>query len=471
MLPRGLLKEYSQILSFILRGFDIAAIVIAGLITYFFKFEDLDLNQHYVFALIIAAFLTLIVFSFFHIYESIRAKSFLGYLRLLIQALSTVFLFLAGLAFITKTGEEFSRTWFLGWIGTSFGFLILFRISLLLVLRMMRSQGWNERRIVIIGAGEFGEKLAKTVQQSLWTGFRIVAFLDDAAGTKPKFIEGIPVEQSPEDISAYLSAKKESIDEIWLALPLSAEARVKELMYALRHHTISIRFVLDIFGLDLLNHSVTDLAGFPTLNLNSSPMVGVNRVVKAIEDRVLAALILIGISPLLLFIALGVKLSSRGPVFFKQLRHGWDGHIIKIYKFRTMVEHQEDPGKITQATLNDQRITRFGKFLRKTSLDELPQFINVLQGKMSIVGPRPHAVSHNEYYKESIKAYMQRHKVKPGITGWAQVNGWRGETETLEKMQKRVEYDLYYIEHWSLLFDFKIILLTFLQGFVNKNAY
>jgi putative colanic acid biosynthesis UDP-glucose lipid carrier transferase len=158
-------------------------------------------------------------------------------------------------------------------------------------------------------------------------------------------------------------------------------------------------------------------------------------------------------------------------VFFKQLRHGWDGHIIKIYKFRTMYMHREEAGKVTQASLHDKRITPLGRFLRRTSLDELPQFINVLQGRMSIVGPRPHAVSHNEFYKDSIKAYMQRHRVKPGITGWAQINGWRGETETLDKMEKRVEYDLFYIEHWSLAFDLKIIFLTFFQGFYNKNAY
>jgi putative colanic acid biosynthesis UDP-glucose lipid carrier transferase len=239
----------------------------------------------------------------------------------------------------------------------------------------------------------------------------------------------------------------------------------------LRHHTISIRFVLDIFGLDLLSHSISDLAGFPMLNLNASPMVGVNRMVKALEDRIIAFFILIFISPILLGIAISVKLTSKGPVLFKQLRHGWDGRIIKVYKFRTMYVHQETHGKVTQATQNDKRITRLGKFLRRTSLDELPQFFNVLQGRMSIVGPRPHAIEHNEFYKDSIKAYMQRHKVKPGITGWAQVNGWRGETDHLGKMEKRVEYDLFYIENWSLGLDLKIIFLTIFQGFFHKNAY
>ena len=198
-------------------------------------------------------------------------------------------------------------------------------------------------------------------------------------------------------------------------------------MYELRHHTIAVKLVLDVFGFGLFNNAITDLAGFPALALNISPMIGMNRMIKACEDRVLALIILICISPLLLFIALGVKATSKGPVFFKQLRHGWDGHIITIYKFRTMYQHEEHDGKVTQASANDSRITPLGRFLRRSSLDELPQFINVLQGRMSIVGPRPHALSHNEFYKDSIKAYMQRHKVKPGITGWAasQWLAWR----------------------------------------------
>lgn len=471
MLPRGLLKEYSQMLLLILRGLDVAAVVIAGLAAYFYKFGDLALSEHYISALLISALATVIVFPFFHIYESVRAIGFWQHIRNLIQAIGIVLLFLAGLAFLSKTGDYFSRTWFMWWSVFSISLLLLFRCSLLILLRVMRSGGWNERHVVIIGAGELGEKLAETVQQALWTGFRIVAIFDNDASSKASKMAGIPVLQMPEDFNEYLTVAKKPIDEIWLALPLGAEAQVKQLLHDLRHRTIAIRFVLDVFGMDLLNHSVTDLAGFPALNLNSSPMIGMNRLVKALEDRVFAALILLLISPLLLLIAIGVKLDSKGPVFFKQRRHGWDGRIIKIYKFRTMIQHDESDGKVTQATQNDPRVTALGRFLRRTSLDELPQFINVLQGRMSIVGPRPHAISHNEYYKESIKAYMQRHKVKPGITGWAQVNGWRGETETLDKMQKRVEYDLYYIENWSFGFDLKIICLTFLQGFGGRNAY
>jgi putative colanic acid biosynthesis UDP-glucose lipid carrier transferase len=200
-------------------------------------------------------------------------------------------------------------------------------------------------------------------------------------------------------------------------------------------------------------------------------MRGMNRIIKAIEDRVIASIILLLISPILLIIAIGVKCSSRGSILFKQQRLGWDGCIIKVYKFRTMFEHTEVAEQVTQATMNDKRITPLGKILRRTSLDELPQFINVLQGRMSIVGPRPHALAHNELYKDSIHTYMHRHHVKPGITGWAQVNGWRGETDTLTKMQKRIEYDLYYINNWSLGFDLKIIVLTLFHGFLNRNAY
>lgn len=372
---------------------------------------------------------------------------------------------------MTKTGHLFSRTWFMMWMLFSILILIAFRLSLLILLRLMRKQGWNERRVVIIGTGELRNQLVETVQQALWTGFRIVTILELEAQEKRGSICDIPLIPMPADLSQYLSNQPHEIDELWLALPLQAEEEVKQILYELRHHTVAIRLVLDTFGLGLLKHSITQVDRFSMLNLNASPMVGMNRLIKAIEDRALAALILILISPVFILIALAVKCTSKGSIFFKQLRHGWDGRIIKVYKFRTMYVHQEEKGQITQASLNDHRITPLGRFLRRTSVDELPQFINVLQGRMSIVGPRPHALEHNEYYKDSINAYMQRHRVKPGITGWAQINGWRGETETLEKMRKRVEFDLYYIENWSLFFDLRIIFLTFIRGFINKNAY
>jgi putative colanic acid biosynthesis UDP-glucose lipid carrier transferase len=469
MLPKGLLKEYSRIISMLTRIMDMVTICLAGWFAYFIKFDQVLIAPSYRSALLIGLLLTPAIFSFFNIYASVRGAGFFHHIVSLVQAMVTLGFMLSGLSFFTKSGATFSRTWFVSWMLLSLCFLILFRCTLLLILRLMRARGLNERRVIIIGAGELGIKFASTVQQALWTGFNIVAFIDDHAKDKPGRINYIPVIQTPDCLGQYL--KQEEIDEVWLALPLYAEARVKEILFELRHHTINTRFVLDIFGLDLLNHSITDVAGFPVLNIRSSPMTGVNRLIKAIEDRILAAIILLAISPLLCFIAIGVRCSSKGPIFFKQQRLGWDGRIIKVYKFRTMYQHEEVKGQLTQATLYDKRITKFGRLLRKTSLDELPQFVNVLQGRMSIVGPRPHALAHNELYKDSIHTYMLRHHVKPGITGWAQVNGWRGETDTLNKMQKRVEYDLYYINNWSLGFDLKIIFLTFLRGFISRNAY
>ncbi len=468
MLPRGLLKEYSQFLAILLRMMDVLAVVLGGLFAYYCKFGSLNLNTEYQSALIIAAVLTPIVFSFFHIYDSIRALNVWQHVNRLIQAIFIVWVMLAGLAFLTKTGETYSRSWFLLLGGFSFSLLIIFRCSLLIVLRMMRSHGWNERRAVIIGAGELGEKLLEAVQHKLWTGFQVIAILDDQADTKTsRTMHGIPVIKTPKDISAYLNQSGQSIDEVWLALPLHAEKRVKAILHELRHDTVTTRFVLDIFGMDLLNHSLTSLAGFPVLNIRSTPMVGVNRFIKAIEDRVLAGCILLLISPLLLLIAMVIKLSSRGPVFYRQKRVGWNGKEFEMLKFRSMPVNAESTSGPVWAKENENRATRLGAFLRKTSLDELPQFINVLSGDMSIVGPRPERQYFVEQFKKEIPRYMQKHLVKAGITGWAQVNGWRGNTS----LEKRIEYDLYYIENWSLAFDLKIIFLTIFRGFVNKNAY
>lgn len=471
MLPRGLLKEYSQVIAILQRLLDMMAVFVAGWIAYYWWFDNFEINSHYITALLVASISTALVFNFFHIYDSIRAKSAWQHIQSLTQAIALLLIVLAGLAFFTKTGETYSRGWFVTMGIFSLIFLLAFRISLLIVLRYMRFHGMNEKRVIIIGGGSLGFKLAETIHQALWTGFKITAIFDDDPDPNKLSIQGIPVIKTPKNLGDYLNTPRKEIDEVWITLPLRAEERVKTLLHDLRHHTVVVRYALNIFGLGLFKHNMTEIDGFPMLNLNSSPMFGLNRLIKAIEDRLIAAIILLLISPIGILIALAIKVSSKGPIFFKQHRHGWDGKIIKVYKFRTMKLHQEEEGKVTQASLNDDRITAVGKFLRKTSLDELPQFFNVLQGRMSIVGPRPHAIVHNEYYKDSIHAYMQRHKVKPGITGWAQINGWRGETDTLEKMQKRVEYDLYYIDNWSLGFDLKIIFFTFFQGFINKNAY
>jgi Undecaprenyl-phosphate glucose phosphotransferase len=258
-----------------------------------------------------------------------------------------------------------------------------------------------------------------------------------------------------------------------VALPWGAEERLLNWLKKLKTLPADIRLCPDVIGFHMPHRGVSHIAGVPMLNVFEKPIAGWDSVVKAVEDRVLASLILLGIAPLMLTVAIAIKLTSPGPVFFKQKRYGFNNEIIEVFKFRSM--HVErcsgEAGPVAQATRDDDRITPLGRFLRRTSLDELPQFINVVRGEMSIVGPRPHAVAHNEQYAKLIDEYLARHKVKPGITGWAQVNGLRGETDTLDKMERRVQFDLHYIENWSLAFDIRIILMTLLVGFSHPNAY
>jgi putative colanic acid biosynthesis UDP-glucose lipid carrier transferase len=260
-------------------------------------------------------------------------------------------------------------------------------------------------------------------------------------------------------------------DEIWICLPLSDADGIKQTLNSFGHYCSNIRIVPDVISLSLLNHTVSEALGIPVYDLSTSPATTYMLVVKTILDVFLSLFIIALFSPLFFVIALAVKITSRGPVFYKQKRLGWNGVEIVVYKFRSMYFLGSSENEFLQASVNDKRVTSVGRFLRRTSLDELPQFFNVLQGRMSIVGPRPHAIAHNEHYKELIPRYMHRHKVMPGITGWAQINGLRGETDTLEKMRKRIEYDLYYIENMSLWLDLRIIVMTIFKGFVHKNAY
>jgi putative colanic acid biosynthesis UDP-glucose lipid carrier transferase len=281
-------------------------------------------------------------------------------------------------------------------------------------------------------------------------------------------IDEVPVLGRLDQLADYV--KSHRVDLIYITLPMASQPRILRLLNELRDTTASIYFVPDIFVFDLIQARMDSINGIPVVAVCETPFFGMNGMLKSASDFVLASLILLMISPLLLALAVGVKLSSPGPVLFRQRRYGLDGRQITVYKFRTMIV-QEDGEQVKQATRDDQRITPFGRFLRRSSLDELPQFINVLQGRMSIVGPRPHAVAHNETYRKLINGYMVRHKVKPGITGWAQVNGLRGETDTVEKMRQRIEYDLGYLRNWSLRLDLHIILKTVLLVFRDRRAY
>jgi len=347
--------------------------------------------------------------------------------------------------------------------------LATFRIALRLILKIIRSKGYNSRTAVIVGAGKLGKHLAYQLKISQWLGINVLGFYDDKkSGIIDIANSAFPVFGELDQL--IIDAKGGSIDRIYITLPMRYEKRIHELVTALSDTTCSVLLVPDVFTFNLLHSRASELNGIPLISIFDTPMLGASAFIKRVEDIVLASFILILISPLLFVLALAVKLTSKGPVIFKQRRYGIDGKPIAVWKFRSMTV-TEDGDQVTQATKDDSRLTPIGAFIRGTSLDELPQFINVLVGDMSIVGPRPHAIAHNEQYRKLILGYMLRHKVKPGITGLAQVNGWRGETDTLDKMEKRIEYDLEYIRAWSLWLDLKIVFLTIFKGFINRNAY
>ena len=453
------------------RLFDVFFIVLSGVWAYMFRFNASisQIPEFYTYPILVAVILSAIIFPRFNLYNSWRGKQWYSHLHAVFLALLSVVLILTLLSVFLKVSEQYSRLWLISWFVTSFTLIVGYRFLTYLLLTWIRESGYNRRNVLVVGAGDLGKLVSKNLSSQRTSGYDIALFLDDNSEIQGKTIDGVNIFSDMEKIESYV--QEYNIREVWIALPLRAEKRLKEIIALLRYNMVSIKLIPDIFGLELMNHSVCKVAGVYALDLRSTPMVGWRQLVKYLEDRFIGLFIFILIIPLLILISIGIKLTSSGPVLFKQRRHGWDGKIINVYKFRTMKIHQENSGQVSQATKNDNRITKFGRFLRKTSLDELPQFYNVLQGRMSIVGPRPHAIEHNEMYKSKVDKYMLRHKVKPGITGWAQINGFRGETDTLDKMQKRVEYDLYYIQHWSLWLDLKIIFLTIFKGFVDKNAY
>jgi putative colanic acid biosynthesis UDP-glucose lipid carrier transferase len=337
-----------------------------------------------------------------------------------------------------------------------------------LLPRVMAMQG-NLRTAVIAGTTEHGIRLGREIRRDPFLGTRLLGFFDDRdKGRLGELPAGGGLLGNLRELAAFV--KENRIDLIYVTLPMATQPRILALLDDLRDTTASIYFVPDLFVTDLIQGRIANINGMPVVAVCETPFTGMDGVIKRVSDVVLSLLILALISPLMLAIAIGVKRGSPGPVLFKQRRYGADGKEILVYKFRSM-SVCEDGDSIVQATRNDQRVTKLGAFLRKTSLDELPQFVNVLQGRMSIVGPRPHAVAHNELYRKLVNGYMVRHKVKPGITGWAQVNGYRGETDTVDKMQKRIEYDLDYLRNWSLGMDLWIILKTVGVVLKDRHAY
>ena len=374
------------------------------------------------------------------------------------------------LAYASKTSAEYSRRVILTWFVLTPFILAFWRALAQTALGYMRGRGINTRSVAIVGAEEPGARLARTLLDSPWMGLNLVGFYDDRRPTGSRPLVDKPVNVLGDLDELVECARRGTIEIIYITFPMRAEKRVKGLITKLSETTASVYIVPDFFTSDLMKSSWTNIGDLPVVSIFETPFYGVDGMLKRVEDFMLGNIFfLITLVPMI-FIAIGVKLSSPGPIIFKQHRYGLQGNRIEVWKFRTM-NVCEDGDDIKQVTENDPRVTKFGHFLRMTSLDELPQFINVVQGRMSIVGPRPHAVVQNEQYRKLINGYMLRYKVKPGITGLAQVSGWRGETDTLDKMQKRLDCDLDYIRKWSLWLDLQIIMKTVFLGFFGKKVY
>ena len=339
-------------------------------------------------------------------------------------------------------------------------------ISPLFVPRLIAMRG--EQVAIVIGANTLGRTLARELANDPYSQTHVAAFFDDRDLARLGNVTEAPICGRIERVADHVRANR--VDQIFIALPMAAQPRILHLLESLRDTTASIYFVPDIFMLDIIQGRIDTMVGLPVVAVCESPFHGTTGVIKRLSDLCIATAALVLASPIMVAVALGIKITMPGPVLFKQRRYGVDGQQITVWKFRTM-KVQEDGAQIRQATRDDDRITPFGRFLRRTSLDELPQFFNVLQGKMSVVGPRPHAVAHNEMYRKLIRGYMIRHKVKPGITGLAQINGARGETDTLDKMEARIRYDLDYLRNWSLRLDLWIIYRTVVEVFRDPNAY
>lgn len=380
----------------------------------------------------------------------------------------TVILILYLCGYATQSLQLFDRVAVLAWILTTpvLQWVSVWVGQLVVGARAMKPK--NRRSAIIVGAGALGVKIARSLNENHHQGIDFIGFFEDRTGDRVQIKPGDQILGGLKRVAQYVS--EQGIQEVYITLPLGQQPRIVELLDRLQGTTASLFFVPDVFGISIIQGRLEDMNGIPVVGICETPFTGTNALTKRVSDIVLSIVILTLIAPLLVAIAIGVKISSAGPVIFRQKRNGLAGEKITVYKFRSMTTQDNGP-VVKQATKGDARVTRFGAFIRRTSLDELPQFINVLQGRMSIVGPRPHAVAHNDEYRQLIKAYMVRHKVRPGITGWAQVNGHRGETNTIEKMRARVEYDLEYLRNWSLSLDMQILVRTIRLVFFDRNAY
>ncbi len=458
-----------------LRLFDVATVAGVGLGAYaLYVLPGSALDSRYLGTIALGALAAMMIAHRWGSYrpESVFSRS-LGAERAVAAWLMTFGLFLA-IAFVLKDSHLYSRVWAASWLLLTAGLMLLGRYGLSFITKRWSNQGRFAFRTLIVGGGEQARVLAERLSARGDARTRIVGFVDDGARNLPRTqeVNGYPVIGGVGRMLTLI--REDAADEVIIALPWSQAQRVQELTMLLATTPVRIRLSPDLAGLRFADRRVTARAGIPMLTLFDRPISGWSGVFKLIEDQAIALLALAFMAPLMLAVAAAVKLDSPGPVLFKQRRFGFNDRLIEVWKFRTMRADCDAADGARQATRDDPRVTRIGRLLRKSSIDELPQLLNVLRGDMSIVGPRPHPVAtrvEGRLFEEVVDRYAARHRVKPGITGWAQVNGWRGETETVDKIRKRVEHDLYYIDNWSVWFDLQIILKTFTALFHTDNAY
>lgn len=391
--------------------------------------------------------------------------------RTLVAVVCASTLTVGGTMWIANRGGTVTTRWIARTVLAGDAALLLGRLALGALAMKRGDARARQRRVAIVGATAYGRVAIDRMQLEPAGPFAAACVFDDDAPVVAAAdgIGGVPVIGDWGALRRMIRGGE--IDEVWLTLPMSHESRIQRIVRELRDEFVELRLLPDVRQMAVVERSATDVLGMPAINLATTPRSAPELWAKFAFDRLFAIAVLIPLLPLLAVLAIAVKLSSPGPVLFRQRRKGADGREFHILKFRTMRVHRAQPGVVRQASRNDARITPVGAFLRRTSLDELPQFFNVLFGQMSVVGPRPHAIEHDDFYRQLVDCYMYRYRVRPGITGWAQVNGYRGETRKVEAMAARVKFDLFYMQNWSFWFDMKIILMTVVRGFVGRNAF
>ncbi|MCZ6680152.1 MAG: undecaprenyl-phosphate glucose phosphotransferase [Paracoccaceae bacterium] len=453
---------------------DPVAVAVVGILVYvvYVNSKGNILESQYFATIFMGVFLASLLFHWFDAYADDCLFSRRLPIRRLLSGWAVAFAILLATAFALKISSSFSRIWVVTWFFGTASALIGCRLFLSHWIFQRIREGSITDCSVIIGAGVCGQRFAAHLKQIDDPRTNLLGFIDDRNSRVPVSDSGYDILGDMRHLLNMIRANM--VDQVFIALPWNASERLASLVHQLALTPVRVCLVTEPLDFEFPNTTIKYSDKVPILQLFDRPLSGWSYMTKMIEDRLIAALILIFIAPLMIVIALAIKLDSPGPVFFRQRRYGFNNDLIAIWKFRTMYADRLDPGGAIQATRNDPRVTRLGRFLRKSSLDELPQFINVMLGNMSIVGPRPHPVeltSGGRQFEETVKRYAARHRVKPGITGWAQVNGWRGTTDTVEKIRKRVEHDLYYIDNWSIWFDFLIIIKTVFLILKDDDAY